>query len=221
MEDFIDVFLVILLLAVVVFSGLLIFLLLKNPPLAYFLMGLFSLGITAGIGVWVRKVYRKKRMGSYYQMFMTISQSRKEIFRSIKKSDRPLKTTLTPLFPKIDTLCVEAQQCIWKIQDIEKNLASFETKQHLAYQHQPSSPENIGITGMIQSNQKYYKNIQSVKSSKTQYIRQLQRIIQFLQELNSQILALRYSHGSPEMGNSIMETIDDLLIRMKALEEIK
>ena len=220
MEDFIDIFLFLLLLVVVVLAGLLIFLLLKNPPLAYLLMCVLILSIAMGIGGWARKVYRKKCMGTYYPMFVTILQSRKEIFRSVKKLDRHLRTTLTALFPKIDTLCSEAQKCIWKIQDIEKNLTSLEAKQHPAYHHS-SSPKSIGTTEMVQSNRKYYENIQTVQFSKTQYIHQLQKIIQFLQELNSQILALRYSQSAPEMEDSIMETIDDLLIKMNALEEIQ
>lgn len=222
MEDFIDVFLVLLLLVVVVIAGLLIFLLLKNPPLAYLLIGFFMLSAATGVGLWIRKWSRKKRMGTYYPMFVTISRSRKDIFRSVKKLDRHLQATLTPLFPKIDTLCVEARQCIWKIQDIEKNLTALEAKQHPTYQQQYSPlPKNMGKTRMVQSHKKYYENIQAVKSSKTQHIQQLQQILQFLQELHSQILALRYSQSTPDLGDAIGETIDELLLNMKALEEIQ
>lgn len=221
MEDFIDIFLVLLLLVVIALAGLLIFLLLKNPPLAYLIMCFLILGIATGIGVWLRKLYRKKRMGTYYPTFVTISQSRKEIFRSVKKLDRHLRTTLTPLFPKINTLCSEAQKCIWKIQDIERNLTSLEAKQRSTYQYHSPSSKDRGTTEMVQSNKKYYENIQTVKFSKAQYIQHLQRICQLLQELNSQILALRYSQSAPKMEGSIMETIDDLLIKMRALEEIQ
>jgi hypothetical protein len=64
------------------------------------------------------------------------------------------------------------------------------------------------------------QNIRAIQSSKDQYIQQIQQVLQFLQELNSQILALRYSPSNIEMGNEIAATIDELLIEMKALEEI-
>lgn len=222
MEDFIEIILVILLILAILFTGLLIFLFIKSPIIAYTLSLAIVMSLIAGIGVWARKIYLKRRMGPYYEMFVAISQSRKEIIQSVRKLDRYLRGAIQAQFPGINQLCRETKKCILKIQEIEKVLSSIEATQeseNKRYIQQLSGNREI-TSQIMDSKKRYYENIHAIQLSKNQYIQQIQHTLQFLQELNSQILALRYSHSNPEIGNEVAETIDELLIEIKTLEEI-
>lgn len=225
MEDFIDYILFLLLLIVLGITGLLIFLLFNSPRLAYALVVILFLGTTGGIGVWVRKIFRKKRLGAYYPLFLAISQSKKEIIKSVKKLNRDLRSNLPPLFPKLNKLCMEVQQCIWKLQDIDNTLASLEAKKHSErhQRHQPlrTSPKvHKESTRAVASSNRYYENIRAIETSRQRYLQQIQEVLQFLQEFNSHLLALRYAHSTFEVDSDITETLDELLIELKTLEEI-
>lgn len=223
MEDFIEIILFILLILAILFTGLLIFLFIKSPTVAYILILAFVLSLATGVGVWIWKIYLRKRMGSYYEIFGAILRSRKEIIQSVKKLDPHLRKAIQVQFPKINQLCRETKKCILKIQEIEKVLFSLEAKQeseNKRYSQQLSNNPEIA-NKMRDSKKRYYENIQAIQLSKNQHIQQIQQVLQLLQELNSQILALRYSHSNVEIGNEIAETIDELLTEIKTLEEIR
>ncbi len=222
MEDFIEIILFILLILAILFTGLLIFLFITSPTIASILILAVGVSLAAGAGVWAWKIYRKKRMGPYYEMFAAISRSRKEISQSVKKLEYHLRGAIRAHFPKVNQLCRETKKCVLKIQEIEKVLSSLETKQESENKRsirQLSDDREIA-SKMMDSKKRYYENIQAVQLSKNQYIQQVQQVLQLLQELNSQILALRYSHSNTEIGHEIEETLDELLTGIRALEEI-
>ncbi len=222
MEDFIDIILILLLVFVVAFTGLLIFLLRTNPPLAHLFMFLFLGSIAAGVGVLGWKIYRKKRLEPYHDILREISRSKKEITRSTRQLDRHLRKVIRAQFPKIRQLCREAKKCIYKITEIDKALRPLEKKQfreHSQFARQSSSDKRVEEK-IQESHQRYYENIRTIQSSKNQYLQQVQQVLRFLQELNSQILALKYSQGNFSLQTEIADTIDDLLIEIQTLGEI-
>lgn len=221
MDDFIEFILFSVLILAILLGGLFIFLLIKNPLVAYMLVIGFFLTLAGGIGVWLLKIYRKKRLGPYHEMYTAISQSREEIMQSTKKLNRYLRRVIQDHFPKIKQLCKEAQKCVLKIQEIDKVLSSLDEKQKKEARRYQKIADNPDITRrMVDSNKRYHNNIQAIQASKNQYIQRVQQALQFLQELNSQVLALRYSHDNTKIDNDIAETIDDLLIDIRTLEEI-
>lgn len=153
MEDFIEIILFILLILTILFTGLLIFLFIKSPTIAYILILVFVLSLAAGVGVWTWKIYLKRR------------------------------------------------------------------SENKRYRQQLSDNPEIA-SKMRDSKKRYYENIQAIQLSKNQYTQQIQQVCQLLQELNSQILALRYSQSNTAIGTEIAETIDELLTEIKTLEEI-
>ena len=222
MEDFIDYILFLLLIFVIAFACLIIFLLVKNPIAGYLLIFLFIFSITGGTGILGWKFYQKKRLGPYYEILREISQSRKEIHHSTRQLERHLKKAIKEQFPKIHQLCHEAQKCIYKITEIDKVISSLEKKQVIGNRQTIRQiAENNEIEEKIQeSNKRHQENIRAIKVSKNQYFQKVQQVLKFLQELNSQILALKYSHGNIEIQAEIAETIDGLLIEIQTLKEM-
>ena len=102
MEDFIDIILVILLILIILFVALIIFLFNKNPTIASMLLFAFIVFLVIGIGIWGWRLYRKKRMGSYYEIAAAILRSRKEIVHSTKKLDRHLKKIIQIQIPEFN-----------------------------------------------------------------------------------------------------------------------
>jgi uncharacterized phage infection (PIP) family protein YhgE len=180
------------------------------------------LSIASGISFWMWKIHLRKSMGAYYEMFISISKSKKEIHRSVKTLDRYLRRAIKEQFPKINKLCRKAETHVKKIQEIDKVLSSLEAKRELEYQQHTQQLENRELTAKIsESYKRYNENIRAIQTSKNQYLQQVQQVLHFLEELNSQILALKYSRGDmKKIGTEIAETIDDLLIEMQTLKEI-
>lgn len=222
MDAFIDLILFLLLLFVIAFAGLLIFFLVTNPPVAHILMFSFLCGLVGGIGILGWKIYRKKRLETYNEILREISQSKKELTRSTRRLDRHLRKAIREQFPKIRQLCREAKKCIYKITEIDKVLLSLEQKQlKESSQFVRQLSDDKRIEEKIQeSHQRFRENLRTIQSSKNQYLQQVQQVLRFLQELNSQILALKYSQGDFTIQTEIADTIDELLIEIQTLEEI-
>lgn len=195
MEDFIDFLLMLLLLLVMLMSGLLIYLLLNAPELAYLLIATLSASGALGVGMWIRHFSRKKRLGTYYTLFTATESAHKELITTIKKLKQPLRRLFIPLYPKIKNLRKEVQQTLLKIQEIDKTLQKLETN--------PLKQENI----------------HSLQTSKINYLHHIQQSLQFLQQSNIQIVALKHSRNLATIEPTIKETLDELLIEMEAIKE--
>lgn len=195
MEDFIDYLLALLLLLVILVTGLLIYLLFNAPGIAYLLIVLLIASSVLGVGIWLRKIYRKKRLGAYYSLFVATGSSKKQLIKTIQELDRPLKRLFIPLYPKINTLCKEAQQNISKIQEIDNTFQTLETRKQ--------DQESIHI----------------IQTSKIKYLHHIQQSIQFLQQANTQIVALKHSQNLSTIEPIIKKTLDELLIEMDAIVE--
>ncbi len=222
MEESIDYILYLILIAVIVFTGTLVFFLIEEPAIAYRLLTLFLCGLAGGIGVFVRRIYQKKRLGEYYELSRELPQIRKEIQRSTKRLERHSRKMIEEQFPKIRKLCSQAQQRLKKVLEIGRTLRSFE-KKHMSSNLLASSQASIdkhAVGKLYASRERYFHNIQKIEQSQQQNLQQIHEILRFLHELNSQILALKFSeekHGLPE---EIAETIDELLIEVQSLEEL-
>lgn len=222
MEEFIDYILFLLLVFVIAFAGLIIFLLEKSPLAAYMLIVAFLGSVLGGIGVFGWKVYQKKRLEPYYDLLREILQLKKEITRSTSRLDRHLRKAIRDQFPKIRQLCYETKKRIYKISEIDNVLVSLEQKQSSEDgQFLRSLSTNQKIEEKIQeSHRRYYENLRKIQETKNQYMQEVEQVLRFLQELNSQILALKYSQGNVTIQKEIADTIDELLIEMQTLEEI-
>jgi hypothetical protein len=222
MEDFFDYILLLLLIVVIIVTSLLIFLLIKNPLAGYILIIAVIFSIAGGIGILGRKLYQKKRLGSYYEMFQDISQSHKEIHRSSRYLERPLQKIIKPQFPKIQQLCQESQRCVYKIVEIDKVLSTLEKKQTTEHRNflKQVIEESSRKEKLRESDHRYWENIKTITNSKKRYLQTVHQVLQFLQELNSHILALKYSPFESEIHIQIPETIDDLLIEIRTLKEM-
>jgi hypothetical protein len=222
MEEFFDYILLLVLIFMIIFTSLLIFLLIKNPLAGYILMISVIFGIAGGIGVLGRKFHRKKRLGSYYEMFQDISRSQKEIHRSSRYLERHLQKIIKQQFPKIRQLCQESQRCIHKIVEIDNVLSDLENEQNA--KHRNFLKQVIGESSrkekIRESDTRYWENIKTITDSRKRYLQTVQQVLQFLQELNSHILALKYSPFKSEIHTQIMEAIDDLLIEIQTLKEM-
>ncbi|MCP4400655.1 MAG: hypothetical protein GY801_25560 [bacterium] len=222
MEEFIDYILYLILIAVIVFTGALIFFSIEDPAMVYRLLTFFLCGLTGGIGFFVRKIVQKRRLGEYYELSREFPQIRKDIQRSTKRLERHSRRIMKEQFPKIRRLCSQAEQRLKKVVEIERTLHSFERKQlsssPLASDRTSTDTQANGK--LYASRERYLHNIQKIEQSQQQNLQQIHEILRFLHELNSQILALKFSeekHGLPE---EIAETIDELLIEVQSLEEL-
>lgn len=195
MEDFIDSLLMLLLLLVLLITGLLIYLLFNAPGIAYLLIGGLMSSAALGVGLWLRRIYRRKRLGTYYALFAAIGSAKKELFKTINQLDRPLKRLFLPLYPKLNTLCKEAQQTLSKVQEIDRALQKLEAR----------PPDQ--------------KSIHAIQTSKIKYLNHIQQSIQFLQQANTQIIALKHSRSPATIEPTIKETLDELLIELEAIIE--
>lgn len=212
MEDFIDYLLFLLLLGVISAAGLLIFLFLNAPTLAYLFVSMLMSGLGVGVGIIGKRFRQKARMGPYYPLFLTISQIKKETTKLVKHLDRDLRKLFSPLLTKTEHLHREAQRCIWKIRDLDKTIAAIESTPSTAYRTSEWGTDD---------GKAYYNNIHFLESTRTEYIKQLHQVLHFFQEFNSQIIAVKYSQGSTEIENTLTDTLDELLIEIKALKEIR
>ena len=219
MEEFIDYILYLVLIVIIAFTGMLIFFLIKDPAMAYRLLALFLSMLAGGIGLVIRKSYRKKRLGKYYELSREIPQIQKDIRRSTKRLERHSRKMMKEQFPKIRKLCSQAQQRLKNVAEIERTLRSFEKKQ----------PSNSSLTSNLSekerrklyaSKERYLHNIQRIKESKRLNLQQVQEILRILHELNSQILALKFSEETPGLQEDIGDTIGELLVEMQSLEEL-
>ena len=222
MEEFIDYILIALVILVIVFTSLLIFLLLHNPSIGYWLLGGAFVGLITGMGVIIRRAYQKRRLGEYYELFRELSQSTKDIKRSTKRLERHTRKSVKEQFPKIRTLCHETRNRLHQIVDIDKTLHTFERQEFSKSQHSSSQMTHDRHTAekIYASSKRHQENIRKIERSKQQYLQDVHQVIRFLYELNSQILALRYSQKKGEIQLQIAETIDELLIDIQTLEEI-
>ena len=220
MGDFLDFIVFIAILVVLLLMGGFVYLLGTNPLIAYGLLFGGLLGIAVWIGAWGWKRYRKQHLGPYYETFSALLQAKKDVMQSMQKLDPHLRQSLKRHTPRIKLLHREAQHCLLKLAEIDEMLSAFEAKQQL-----PTSFGQKGGTAEMdrklrESNERYSRNIEAIQASKRQYSQQVQQVLHFLQELNSQMTALRYSHKKQEIEQDIAATIDDLLIDIQALDDI-
>ncbi len=222
MEDFIEYILFLLLIFLVAFTGLIVFLLEKNPVAGYLLIVSFFGSLAGGIGALGWRFYRKKRLEPYYELLREILQLKKGIVRSTRRLDRHVQKLIREQFPKIHQLCKESQKRLYKVTEIDKVIASLEQKYiNETGQSKRSLSGNRKIEEKIQeSHKRYSANLLKIKETKNQYMQEVEQVLRFLQELNSQILALTYSKGNVTIQQEIADTIDELLIDMHTLEEI-
>ena len=219
MEEFFDIFLFLLLVIIVALTGGLIYLTIVAPQLAYVATIVILGGMVGGLGFWIRHLIRKKRLGIYYSLLQEISRWHKTVLRTFSKLDPSLKRSLKPLRTKISKLCQQAKVCIWKIYDIEKSLSALEAKE-LDMSIHLHSPGQESAANILHNQDRYYKNICTIESSKKKYIEQVQQALQFLQSLHAQLLTLRYTSSFTGVQQEIIETLDDLLAELQALKEI-
>ncbi|GAK53679.1 hypothetical protein U14_04946 [Candidatus Moduliflexus flocculans] len=210
MENFIDLFLMLLIVVVIVITGGLIFLFLKDPIAAYRVVWSIAGIIFAGTGVAGWKFYQKKRLGSYKSTLQELLQLYKEITQTTRYLDSTTKKTIRTYFPKIRQLRYEAQRRIYKILEIEKDLRKIEKQQFTDSLHALSSS----------AVSRYKVNINAIERAKSQHLQDIQHIIRFFHEINTQLLALKYTNEKTIIQDKIAEMIDDLLIDMQTLEEI-
>jgi len=210
MENFIDLFLGFLVVIVIAVTGGLIFLFIKDPAAAYGVMwsGIGAILFGAGFTGW--KFYQKKQFGSYYDTMKELTQLYKEIIRTARQLEPSVKKAIRVQFPKMRQLRYEAQRRIHKVIDIEKDLRKIE-KQHLtnnlpAFSQTPASRYNI--------------NIKTIEQAKGEYLQDIQNIIRFFHEMNSQLFVLKYANEKTVIQSKIAGMIDELLIDMQTLEEI-
>ena len=223
MEDFFDYILSLLLIFVLVCSGLIIFFLIKDPTIGYLLLYFFICLIVGGIGLVGWKVYQKRRLGQYYDLLRDIRHAEKAIYQSTKQLERHSRKAIKEQFPRIRQLYRESRKRLFKIIEIDKVLLSFEKKQfnENTYPISPVLDDTTQRTEKLQaSHKRYQQNIRKIEQSKHQYLQEVQEVARFLDELNSQILALKYSSDRLEIQTKIAETIDELLIDIQTLEEI-
>lgn len=221
MENFIDYILFLLLIFFIAFTGLLLFLLIKNPTAGYMLIVGFLTGLLAIGGILIWKVFQKKRLGDYYDDFQEILQIRKEIYLSTKGLERPVKKLVTAQFPQINQLCRETQRCLQKVAEIDKVIVTFEKKHHTVFRQSPldTPGHSLKDAKINESTRRYQENLYAIKLSKSQHLKQVQRILQLFQELNSQILAMKYSQEKPELQTEIIESINEMLYEIHKLNE--
>lgn len=215
MEEFFDYLLGLLLVVLLAIIGLLLYFSIRAPLIAYFLAGAF-LTICAGVvGFLIRSALQKKRLGSYYPLLLSISQSYKDVNKAFRKLDRHARKGLRSLYPKIKELRQVARASIWRIYDIDKTLKKLES------QHPHSSHLNSAMDDrMIESHKRYYEHIQTIETLRTKYLQEIQEALQFLQSLHAQLAAFRYAPNYTEMQNKLSETLDELLVTMKALDDV-
>ena len=222
MEEFIDYLLYLVLIVVIVFTGTLVFFLFKDPAMAYRLLAIFLCGLSGGIGLFVARLVRKKRLGEYYELSRELPQIRKDIQRSTKRLERHSRKIIQGQLPKIRTLCSQAEQRLKHVVEIEKALHALE-KKHSSSTSLASAQIPTGTQaneGLDTSQGRYFQNIQKIKRSKLHNLQQVQEVLRVLQELNSQILALKFSEEKQILQEDITEMIDDLLLEMQSLEEL-
>ncbi|PIE34496.1 hypothetical protein CSA56_07565 [candidate division KSB3 bacterium] len=222
MEEFIDFILIAILIIVIAFSGLLIFLLRYNPSMAYWLSAVTFSGLVIGSGLLIRKIYRKKLLGEYYDLFQECSRLSKAIAHSTKRLERHTRKNIRGQLPKIHTLCRKTRKRLKQLVEIDNTLHTFEQQEPSGSTHTSSATSQNQYTAekISASSKLYRENIKKIERSKQQYLQDVQQVIRFLHELHSQILALRYSQQKGGIHIQIAETIDELLIDMQTLEEM-
>jgi DNA repair exonuclease SbcCD ATPase subunit len=221
MEEFFDYILWLLLAILLALTGALVYFLFHNPFLAYLLLGVIGGATAIGAGVFLRGVFRKKRLREYYSLSLTITQTYKDILAAYRKLKRPAQKNLRVFLPKIKKLHKAARKHIWRIHDIEQTLKQLER------QHQRSSvPDNVPPPAqhsqqrLLGSHHRYYDNIRTIEASKTRYLQEIQEVVQFFQSFQTQVVALRYSQNQTGMHQEMSETLHELLLEMKALDEV-
>lgn len=206
MENFIDLFLMFLIVVIIAMTGGLIILFIKDPITGYWVLWSGVGVILTGIGLAGWKFYRKKRLGAYHDTLNELIHVHKEIIRTVKHVEPSVKKAIRAHFPQMRHLHREAQRRIYKILDIEKDLRKIENQQFT--QSIPALPL------------RYQRNIARIKQARSQYLRDTQQIIRFFHEINSQLLALKYANEQTGIEHKIAGMIDDLLIDMQTLQEI-
>lgn len=221
MGDFLDFIVFIAIVLVLLLMGGFVYLLGSSPLIAYGLLFVGLLGIAAWVGSWGWKRYRKQRLGPYYETFSALLQAKKDVMRSMRKLDPRLRQSLQRHTPRIKLLHREAQHCLLKLAEIDETLSAFKAKQQLPTTSSGQEGDSAEMDRKLrESSKRYSRNIEAIQASKRQYSQQVQQVLHFLQELNSQMTALRYSHKKQEIEQDIAATIDDLLIDIQALDDI-
>lgn len=222
MEEFFDIILIAALILVMIFGGAVIYFLIENPRIAYLLIAGFVLLVGTGSGLWIRKISRKKRLGQYYELSGDISQKYRNIQRALKTLDRPSRNILSAYIPKIRKLYEETQRCLVRVVEIDRALETLDHKETQEKERsiRPWSPRQRRGAKMRASDHRYSENIQVIQQSKSQHLQEIQQVIRCFDELNSQILALKYAPLSSNMGVTISDTLDELLIDIQALHEV-
>lgn len=211
MEDFIDYLLWLLLIFFILFTGLLLFFLVKNSTMAYILSVIFLAGLVGIGGVVIWKVSQRKRLGDYYTDLQELLCIKKEIHQSIKHLDKPVKKVLITELSQLNQLYRETRRSLQKIAEIDKDIAMFERKH-------PSRPRQSHLDAtMKESTTRYQENLSAIKFSKNQNLRQVQHVLQVLHDLNSQIVAMKYSQEKPELNTELVENITAMLHEIRSL----
>ncbi len=223
MEEFLDYILIAVLILLLGFFGVIMVLLEDNPLAAYALIAAFvgSIGGVVGIVGW--KWYQKKRLAPYYDLLQDVLQIQKDIFRATARLERPLKNMLKDQFPNIRQLTREARKRLYNITEIDRVLADLEQQQSHrdeSYRRATTSPHPDLEEKLHVSHTRYAENLKRIQDAKDHDMQQVEQILRVLQELHSQILALKYARGNTTMQQEIADTIDDLFIDMQSLEEL-
>ena len=221
MEDFFDYILGFVLLVLLGMIGALIYFSVHAPLLANLLaISLVALCI-GGTSLLARGILQKKRLGDYYPLLQSISQSHKEVTKAFRRLGRPVRKGLKPLLPKIKLLQRTVKEHLWRIYRIDRTLL------RLNQQQTPELPVYVRFSKdnpderTIEYHKHYYENIQRIEASKTQYLREIQEALQYLHSLHAQLLVLQYSPHKANIAGTMAETLDELLIEMETLQEIE
>lgn len=221
MEDFFDYILGLFLVVLLGMIGALIYFSIHAPLLAHILASSLVAICIGGISLLVRGTIRKKRLGDYYPLLQSISQSHKEVTNAFRRLERPARTGLKPLLPKIKLLRKTVKEHIWRIYRIDKTLLRLNQQPTPELSVHPPFFKNNPDERKIDYHKHYYENIQKIEASKTQYLREIQEALQYLHSLHAQLLALQYSLHEVNIAGTMAETLDELLIEMEALQEIE
>lgn len=206
MENFIDLFLLFLIVVIIVMTGGLIVLFIKDPITGYWVLWSGTGVIFSGIGLAGWKFYQKKRLGAYNETLNELTHIHKEIIRTVKHLEPSARKAIRTHFPQMRHLYHEAQRRIYKILDIEKDLRKIENQQFT---------KSISALPL-----RYQRNIATIEQARNQYLRDTQQIIRLFHEINSQLLALKYVDEQAGLEHKVAGMIDDLLIDMQTLQEI-
>ncbi|MBD3309398.1 hypothetical protein GF339_23575 [candidate division KSB3 bacterium] len=215
MEDFIEYILVLLVVMVLGFTLLLLFLLVKHPFAGYALLGGGALGIGGIVGWLGWKWYRRRRLGAYYETFQELVALEREVFRTIKRLDPPLRRVMRGHVSTIRSLCRTAQGCLVKLSDLERALRVVEQKQ--GQEKGKVEERNLDREGS------YSPALQALTDSRRRYLRVSHQVLQFLQDLHAKLLVFQYAHGqeAEALQHQLADTIEDLFVDIEAIEEVR